>query len=148
MLWQDAEASPYDSPAYRQGRSGLWIPAPSHPIPLTSRGRLLHDTEYCRSGFRGTGLHPGEYAPAVQDRPAEPYPNTNIVLLYTHCADLSTGSLLGGQHGEKFVQFVRKLRVSEMKFGNFPPGGDRRRLRDQVQEAHGAAPAEQSEEKP
>ena len=41
---------------------------------------------------RNRGTLPRRQTPAVQNRPAKPYPNTNIALLYTRRAVLSTGS--------------------------------------------------------
>lgn len=91
MLWRGA--CPRVTARSGRGTAQGVVPAPSCRTPLRPGSgccRLCLTLPFRLRRNRGT--LPRRQTPAVQNRPAKPYPNTNIVLLYTRRAVLSTGS--------------------------------------------------------
>ena len=122
--------------------------------PIASDPHNVPGVGYCKIPNTAVpaSAEPG-FTPASMLRRCKTVPLSRIrtqtsSLLYTYCADLSTGSLPGNRRDGKFVQSGEELRVGKIKFGGFSIRSRRRRLRNQTQETHGAASAQQSEEKP
>lgn len=91
MLWRGA--CPRVTARSGRGTARGVVPAPSCRTPLRPGSgccRLCLTLSFRLRRNRGT--LPRRQTPAVQNRPAKPYPNTNIALLYTRRAVLSTGS--------------------------------------------------------
>lgn len=90
MLWRDT--CPRVTVRNRRGTARSVVSAPSDRTPL--RPGSGFSRLYLPLSFRfprHREFLPRQYRTAADSRPAEPYPNTNIVLLYTLSGILSTG---------------------------------------------------------